>query len=214
MLAIAVQLLDLGFFRIGGESYAQDNGTFGLATMRRRHVELKPSAVILFDYVAKGRKRRVQGVADRRLYGLIRELKGREGGGERLLAYRDGDGWRDVRSQEINAYLQELAGEEFTAKDFRTWRGTVLAALALALVDPASSRAASKRAISEAVAKVAEFLGNTPAVARSAYIDPRVFDRFRAGSTIAPALKGACPDSIEATDVRGAIEEAVIDLLE
>jgi len=213
VLAGAVRLLDLGFFRIGSEEYAEDNGTFGLATMRRRHVRLEPNSLLVFDYTAKGRKRHVQAVADRSVHRLVRELKERDGAGEELLAYRDGEGWRDVRSTEINDYLKELAGEEFTAKDFRTWNGTVLAAVALALAEPPSSERARKRAISQAVAEVAGFLGNTPAVARSAYIDPRLIDHFREGVTIASALDGALPDSLEGVDVRGPIEEAVLDLL-
>jgi DNA topoisomerase-1 len=214
VLAGAVRLLDLGFFRIGSEEYAEDNGTFGLATMRRRHVRLEPNGLLVFDYTAKGRKRHVQAVADGSVHRLVRELKERDGAGEELLAYRDREGWRDVRSTEINDYLKELAGEEFTAKDFRTWNGTVLAAVALALAEPPSSERARKRAISHAVAEVAGFLGNTPAVARSAYIDPRLIDHFREGVTIASVLDGALPDSLEGVDVRGPIEEAVLDLLE
>jgi DNA topoisomerase IB len=214
VLGGAVRLLDLGFFRIGGEEYAEDNGTFGLATMRRRHVRLEPGGVVVFDFAAKGRKRHVQAVADRPVYRLVRELKERDGGGTELLVYRDGDGWRDVRSTEINDYLKQLAGEEFTAKDFRTWNGTVLAAVALALVDPPASEHARKRVISRAVSDVATFLGNTPAVARSAYIDPRVLDRFREGVTIAAALDGTSAASLDEVEVRGPIEEAVLDLLD
>ena len=214
VLGGAVRLLDLGFFRIGGEEYAEDNGTFGLATMRRRHVRLEPGGVVVFDFAAKGRKRHVQAVADRLVYRLVRELKERDGGGTELLAYRDGDGWRDVRSTEINDYLKDLAGEDFTAKDFRTWNGTVLAAVALALAHPPASERAQKQTIARAVSEVAGYLGNTPAVARSAYIDPRVLDRFREGVTIVAALDGAHAASLEEVEVRGAIEEAVLDLLD
>jgi len=211
-LACAVRLLDLGFFRIGSESYAEDNGTYGLATMRRHHIRLEQSGVLVFDYRAKGRKRHVQAVADRAVYGLVHELMERRGGGEELLAYRDGDGWRDLRSTEINEYIKELAGEGFSAKDFRTWSGTVLAAVALARAAPPGSERARQRAVSAAVTEVAEFLGNTPAVARSAYIDPRVIDRFREGVTIAAALNGKPPGPD--LDLRGPIEAAVLDLLD
>jgi DNA topoisomerase IB len=151
-------------------------------------------------------------VADRAVYGLVHELMERRGGGEELLAYRNGDGWRDVRSTEINEYVKELAGEGFSAKDFRTWSGTVLAAVALARAEPPGSERARKRAVSAAVTEVAEFLGNTPAVARSAYIDPRVIDRFREGVTIAAALNGKPPRPD--LDLRGPIEAAVLDLLD
>ena len=214
VLAGALRLLDLGLFRIGSEDYAQENGTFGLATMQRRHVRLERGGLVVFDYAAKGRKRQVQAVADRRVYFLVRALKERDGGGRELLAYREGDGWRDVRSGEINGYLKELAGEEFTAKDFRTWSGTVLAAVALAIVEPSKSETGRKRAISRAVGEVAGFLGNTPAVARSSYIDPRVVDRFREGETISAALDGARSKPLEDIDIRGKIERAVIDLLD
>jgi DNA topoisomerase I len=191
VLAGAVRLLDLGFFRIGSEEYAEENGTFGLATMRRRHARLEPRGVVVFDYPAKGKKRHVQAVADRRVYRLVRELKERQGGGAELLVYLDGEGWRDVRSRDINDYLKEVGGEGFTAKDFRTWAGTVLAVVALARAEPPTSESGRSRAISRSVAEVADLLGNTPQVARAAYIDPRVLDRFREGRTIRPAPR-AC----------------------
>lgn len=212
VLAGAVALLDLGCFRIGGEDYAADNGTFGLATLRRRHVRLNRGTRLVFDYESKGGKRHVQVVADRRLYRLVQELKEREGGGHELLAYRNGEGWADLRSSDINAYLKELAGDDFSAKDFRTWNGTVLAAVSLALEEPPRSEAARRRAISRATARAAELLGNTPAVARSAYVDPRVVDRFRRGATVRPVLDRLGVEDVD-VDVRGPIEEAVLDLL-
>jgi DNA topoisomerase IB len=113
-------------------------------------------------------------------------MRRRRGGPEDLIAYRDREGWHDVRSDEINEYIQEKVGEQFSAKDFRTWHGTVLAAAELAAVEPPSSKSAAERAIREAVKNVAERLGNTPAVCRRSYIDPKVLDRFRAGETIEP----------------------------
>ena len=133
VLAGAVRLLDRGFFRIGGENYAEENDTYGLATMQRRHVRLEPGNVIVFDYVAKGGQRRVQSVVDPQVYRLVSELKRRRGGTPDLLAYKDRGRWRDVVSSDVNAYIKDVAGEEFTAKDFRTWTATVLAAVGVAV---------------------------------------------------------------------------------
>jgi DNA topoisomerase IB len=214
VLGGAVRLLDRGLFRIGGKDYAADSGTYGLATMKKRHVRLEPGNVLVFDYPAKGGLRHVRSVVDADAYRLVRQLKERRGGGDELLAYRVGREWRDIRSSEINAYLKELAGGDFTAKDFRTWSGTVLAAVALAVRDGGSaSKTARRRTIREAVAEVAHYLGNTPAVARSAYIDPRVFDRFRAGVTIADAVGSLNGRPLEEVDVRGRIQSAVLELL-
>jgi DNA topoisomerase-1 len=213
VLGGAVRLLDLGLFRVGGERYAEDNGTFGIATMLRRHVRLGPRGIVQFDYVGKGGQRRRQRIADRRVHRLVGELKKRRGGGGELLAYENGARWKDVRSNDINDYLKELGDDQdFTAKDFRTWTGTVLAAVALARTEPPASESARKRAVSGVVAEVAEALGNTPAVARSSYIDPRVLDRYRAGVTIA-LPNGRPEEPLDTIDVRGPVERAVLDLL-
>jgi DNA topoisomerase IB len=215
VLACAVRLLDIGFFRVGSEDYAGQNGTYGLATIERRHVVLDGD-LITFDYVSKGGKRRIQSIIDPEVAEVVRALKRRRGGGPELLAYRIGRRWRDVRSEEINGYINEITGDDFTAKDFRTWNATVLAALSLALAaDRATSKTARKRTMASAVRQVAEFLGNTPAVCRNSYIDPRVFDRFRGGITIRQAV-----GEVESVDpetmplLQGKIEEAVLDLLE
>jgi len=215
LLACAVRLLDIGFFRVGSEDYAGENGTYGLATIEKRHVSLDGD-LITFDYVSKGGKRRVQSVLDPDAAAVVRGLKRRRGGGPELLAYRDDRRWKDVRSEDINEYIKEITGEEFTAKDFRTWNATVLAALSLALAaGRGTSKTARKRTMASAVRQVAEFLGNTPAVCRSSYIDPRVFDRFRGGITIRQAV-----GEVESVDpgtmpmLHGMIEQAVLDLLE
>ena len=215
VLACAVRLLDRGFFRIGTEEYAEDNGTYGLATMLKGHARLGEGGIITFDYASKGGKRRVQSLVDRDVYRVVEALKKRRGGGPELLAYKDGRRWVDVRSDDINDYLKAVTKDEFSAKDFRTWNATVLAALALAVSgEAASSPTARKRAISRAVGEVAHHLGNTPAVCRASYIDPRVFDRYRDGLTIGGALAelGDVDEGEPAT--QGAIEEAVLDLLE
>jgi DNA topoisomerase-1 len=214
VLAGAVRLLDRGFFRVGGEEYANDNRSYGLATLERRHVELAAEGVLVFDYVAKSGKRRVQAVVDHDVYELVAALKRRRGGGRGLLAHKNGR-WVDVRSTDINEYLKEIAQDDFSAKDFRTWHATVLAAVALAVSTAATSPTARKRAMSRAVQEVARYLGNTPAVCRSSYIDPRVFDRYRAGVTISSALDGLAElDQERAPATQGPIEAAVLDLLE
>src|SRR3954464_14880326 len=142
------------------------------------------------------------------------QLKKRRGGSHELLAYRDGRRWRELKSADINVYVKEVTGGDFSAKDFRTWNATVLAAVALAVSGPAAqvSQRARKRAIKRAVQEVAHYLGNTPAVARASYIDPRVFDRFEGGLTIG----GVLTDLGEEGDIgspQGPAEEAVLDLL-
>jgi DNA topoisomerase-1 len=212
VLAAATRLLDRGFFRIGSEDYAVTNETYGLATLRKNHVRLRDS-VILFDYPAKHGKRRIQAVVDPEVAEVIAQLKRRRGGGNELLAYRRGRRWLDIRSPDINAYLKEATGIDVSAKDFRTWGATVLAAVALAVAAPnRTSKTARKRAMTRAVKEVAGYLGNTPAVARSSYIDPRVFERFEDGMTIGPALSQLGEDE-DSTAIQGPAEEAVLDLL-
>ncbi|MEX2194683.1 MAG: hypothetical protein WD844_05295 [Thermoleophilaceae bacterium] len=214
VLACAVRLLDRGFFRIGSEGYAEDNGTYGLATMRKDHVTLEPDGRLTFDYPAKGGARRIQAVVDPDVRKVVEELKRRRGGGEELLAYKDGRRWRDVRSDDINAYLRDVAGHDCSAKDFRTWSATLLAAVGVAVSAEAASgsKTGRRRAIKRAIDEVARYLGNTPAVCRASYIDPRVFDRFNSGWTIAPVL-GEVGD-LSDPSVRETVEEAVLDLLE
>jgi DNA topoisomerase-1 len=214
VLACAVRLLDRGFFRIGSESYAEENKTYGLATMQRRHVSLEGNGVIRFDYTSKGGKRRVQSIVDPDVYRVVAALKRRPNG--RLLAYRANGHWADVTSNDINEYIKRTSRDErFSAKDFRTWNATVLAAVALAVSGAAHrSPSAQKRAITRAVAEVAHYLGNTPAVARASYIDPRVFDRFRDGLTIGGALTKLGDVEPGEPATQGAIEKAVLDLLD
>ncbi len=130
-LATAVRLLDLGFFRIGGEEYAETNESYGLATLRRDHVH-REGEEIVFDFPAKSNQRRIQSIGDAAAIAALEAMRSRRGGPEDLLAWRDGRRWRDVRSGDINDYIQDAIGTEFSAKDFRTWSGTVLAAAALA----------------------------------------------------------------------------------
>src|SRR3954452_23709999 len=132
VLACATRLLDLGFFRIGTEGYAEENQTYGLATIRKRHVRLAGD-VVTFDYTAKGGKRRIQSVVDPAVAEVIAALKQRRSGGAELLAYRIDGRWSDIKSTDINDWIKARTGGDFTAKDFRTWSATVLAAIALAV---------------------------------------------------------------------------------
>jgi DNA topoisomerase-1 len=211
VLACAVRLLDLGFFRIGSEDYAERNESYGLTTMLREHVTVGEHDVI-FDFPAKSGQRRVQAIADPEALALLAALKRRRTGSQ-LLAYRAVDGWRELTAEEVNAYLKRKSGGPFTAKDFRTWNATVLAAVVLAGAEDTRGRAAREREVKQAIKTVAAFLGNTPAVCRASYVDPRVIDRFDAGVTIAPVIGEEGPDLGKAR-VRARVEGAVLELLE
>jgi DNA topoisomerase IB len=213
VLACSVRLLDRGFFRVGGEDYAVENETYGLATMRKEHVRFTNGSLV-FDYPAKSGQRRVQSIVDEQVHEIVAALKRRRGGEPELLAYKEGTRWRDIKSADINAYVKEVTGGDFSAKDFRTWNATVLAAVALAVSGPATkaSKTARKRAKTRAVKEVAHYLGNTPAVCRASYIDPRVFDRFDAGLTIGGVLVEV-GDENDLDSLHGPVEEAVLDLI-
>ncbi len=211
VLACAVRLLDLGFFRIGSEDYAERNESYGLSTMLREHVTIGEREAI-FDFPAKSGQRRVQAIADPEALALLAVLKRRRTGSQ-LLAYRTANSWHELTADEVNAYLKRRSGGPFTAKDFRTWNATVLAAAALASADGAHGRAAREREVKRAIKTVAAYLGNTPAVCRASYVDPRVIDRFHAGVTIAPAIGQSGPDLGKAR-VRARVERAVLELLQ
>jgi DNA topoisomerase I len=217
VLACAARLLDLGFFRIGSEDYAQRNESYGLTTMLREHVAIEQDGLV-FDFPAKSGQRRVQAVADADSLAVVAALKRRRSG-ERLLAYRNGHGWSELRAEEVNEYIKQSMGQEFTAKDFRTWNATVLAAIALAARAGEDVRGHSReRAVSAAIKTVAAYLGNTPAVCRASYVDPRVIDSFKSGETIRPALAGLPDGPADGPDlarprVRRRIESAVLRLL-
>jgi DNA topoisomerase IB len=216
-LATAFRLLDLGFFRVGGEVYAAENGSFGLATLRREHVRIQGDSVV-FEYLAKSGQHRRVTVTDAAVLDVVRILKRRRGGGPELLAWRDATGWRDLTSEDVNVYVKEVVGSDASAKDFRTWHATVLAAVALARAPvPPRSVTAARREVTSAIRAVSERLGNTPAVCRASYVDPRVIDRYHGGTTIAdvpstPGAAGEGPGGLpDVTDE--AVERAVLDLL-
>jgi DNA topoisomerase-1 len=211
VLATAARLLDRAFFRVGGESYADQNGSYGLATIRTSQVHVR-GATITFDYVAKGGVRRRTILEDPEAAAVIRALKRR--GGE-LLAWKGGGRWHDVRSTDINAYIKEHVGDEFSAKDFRTWHATVLAAVVLSGKDAEATTVTSRRRLASAAIKdVAGYLGNTPAVCRASYVDPRVIDRFLDEETIGEDLAGIGAGELADPAVQARLEAAVLDLLE
>jgi DNA topoisomerase IB len=214
VIACALRLLDIGAFRVGNEAYAEDNGGLGLATVARRHVTVSGHS-LMFDYPAKGGARRVQRIEDDASAIVVAQLKARRRGGGQLFAYRAEGRWRDLRSDDINRYLKDELGEQFSAKDFRTWNATVMAAVTLSTEGTdVKSRTGRQRRIRGAVAAVAELLGNTPAVARRSYIDPRVLDRYLAGETIAPVLERIGELDVANDSVRNRVERAVLGLLD
>jgi DNA topoisomerase IB len=214
VLACSVRLLDLGFFRIGSDDYAERNESFGLTTMLREHVTIEQD-LLVFDFPAKSGQQRVQAIADGEALAVVADLKRRRSGSQ-LLAYREGARWSELRAEDVNDYIKRCSGGEFTAKDFRTWNATVLAAVALG--DPPErpkARGARDRAVASAIKTVAAYLGNTPAVCRASYVDPRVIDRYHAGVTIGEtlqALPAGEPDLADAR-IRRRVESAVLELL-
>ncbi|ANS78469.1 Hypothetical protein SGUI_1073 [Serinicoccus hydrothermalis] len=186
--AVAVRLLDLGYFRIGSDVYTDAHGSFGLTTLERRHVRARGD-VLVFRFVGKSGVEHTVEIDDADVIAALDRMRRRRSGA-RLLAYQDGRRWIDLDAAAVNVYLDELLGGELTAKDFRTWHATVLAATSLALSEEAGDTQASrKRAVKAAVEEVAAYLGNTPTVARSSYIDPRVIDLYEHGTTIAEAAR-------------------------
>ncbi|MGK2933468.1 MAG: DNA topoisomerase IB [Solirubrobacterales bacterium] len=184
VIACAVRLMDLGFFRIGSEQYAEENETYGVATILRSHVSLLEGDGVRFEYSAKGSQERIQDVEDPDVRQVAEAMLRRRSGPDDFLAYKEGRSWVDIRSGDINEYIQRYARETSSAKDFRTWNGTVLAAVELAVGVMPDSKRGRERRIREAVEVVSEHLGNTPAVCRASYIDPRLLDRFRNGHRI------------------------------
>jgi DNA topoisomerase I len=190
VLALALHLVDLGYFRAGGEQYAQENESHGLATLLCEHVTVRRGAVA-FDFPAKSGVRRVMEIEDPAVVQAVRSLLRRTCPSERFLVVRNGSGWSDVHADDLNARFKELLGEDYTVKDLRTWHGTVLAAEAFVDADPPVSKKVIKRVESAVMKEVSEGLGNTPAVARTSYVDPRVVTGYERGLTIATAAKRA-----------------------
>ena len=182
--AVAVRLLDLGYFRIGNDVYTDANGSFGLTTLERQHVR-KVGEGLVFAFDGKSGVSQKVTIRDQDVAAAIGEMRRRRTTSKRVLAYRTDSGWRDLEAPDVNAYLRDLFDAEVTAKDFRTWHATVHAAVALASSpEPGDTQASRKRAVKEAVEQVSDYLGNTPTIAKNSYVDPRVIDRYERGETI------------------------------
>ena len=212
VLATVVRLLETTLIRVGNAEYARENRSFGLTTIRHRHVEVNGST-IAFEFRGKGGRVHKVTTRDRRLARIVRachELPGQE-----LFQYLDEDGGRrDVDSADVNAYLQEITGEPFTAKDFRTWAGTVLASLALSEFASFDTQAAAKRHVTRAIEHVANHLGNTVAVCRRSYIHPAILNSYLDGSLLR-FLKGRVEEALrEELDGLTGEEAAVLAFLQ
>ena len=179
VLATAVRLLEVTLIRVGNAQYAKQNRSYGLTTLHKRHLEVD-GAALTFAFKGKSGVEHEVRVRDRRLATVVRGL--RDLPGQHLFKYRDADGdLCPITSDDVNAYIREAMGEQFSAKDFRTWAGTVSAARALRELEPPSSPTEAKRRITVCVKAVAGLLGNTPTVCRSSYVHPRVFELFEKG---------------------------------
>jgi DNA topoisomerase-1 len=208
--ATAVRLLDRGYFRIGSDAYADDEGGFGLTTLERRHVRRR-GKVLVFKFLGKSGVEHTIEIDDPLAIEAVESMRRRRSKDERLMAYKELRRWLALDAARVNEYLRESTGGEMTAKDFRTWHATVLAAAALAESDePGDTKASRKRAVRKAMVEVAEYLGNTPAIARSSYVDPRVIDRYESGTTISSATRRRYKTPEER---QAALERAVLRLL-
>lgn len=209
VMAAAFRVLDIASLRVGSESYAADHETFGLATMRRADVAIHGNR-IEFGFVGKGGIRQAQSFTNPSLARTLAELLGRKDPSPELFAWQDDSGWRDVTSSDVNSFIKDVTRGEFTAKDFRTWNATVLMAQVLALSEPAQSERARTKAIAASYEVVAEYLGNTPAIARTSYVDTRVVDLYRDGVVLPRAV---LPTSDRRLPIHGRVERAVLRML-
>jgi DNA topoisomerase I len=205
----ALRLLDRGQFRTGSEEYAAENGTHGVSTLERSHVSVRGDTVT-FAFPAKSGQFREATVDDAQIASLVRSLRRTRGGSDRLLRWRDADGWHDLTAQDLNDALREIVGDGFTVKDLRTWAATVRAALYLAGLPNPTTKRETQRQQQEACDEVADLLGNTRAVARGSYIDPAVFELHQQGKLHQPmrrALSAADRRRLEAGDL-----DALVDI--
>lgn len=197
--ASAVRLIDLGLFRLGGERYADLDHHYGAATLEKRHVSVGRSSAV-FEYVAKEGKRRAVSITDRALHATVSALAQSDNGLDALFCWQDGDTWHPLHSHDVSAYIASRAGGHYTAKEFRTWNATVLMALLLANAGPPVSARKGAATINAAIRSVGEWLGDTPAVTRSSYIDPRVISRYASDGGLAgvPVLTPRLPAGSQA----------------
>ncbi|GAA0998404.1 DNA topoisomerase IB [Subtercola frigoramans] len=195
-LAAAFRMLDTGSLRVGSERYAEQHGSFGLSTLLCAHAAVRGETITL-KFPAKSGQEWESDIHDAELALILAGLK-RRGANAHLLAYRDGVRWRPLVATDINSYVQEQTGGQFTAKDFRTLHGTVAAAVSLAKTGPQASKTARSRAIAQSMRDAAAVLGNTPAIARKSYVDPRLVDKYDEGITIDPSRLGSAETEVRA----------------
>jgi DNA topoisomerase-1 len=201
--ALSLRLLDIGLLRVGSDRYARDNHHYGLTTLRRHNLRITPSEAI-FDYVGKAGKRHRLAITDAQALEVLATLKRRRQGPEELLVFRGAHGWNRIHREDVNNFLRAESGGPFSAKEYRTWNATVIAAATLAARQPRVANAAGV-----ASKTVAEALGNTPTIARKAYIDTRVFEHYATGEMI--SLSGLPADPWRA---RSHIESRVLAMLD
>ncbi len=179
VMATIVSIMDRTYIRVGNDTYAKENQSYGLTTLRSKHTDVRGS-MVTFTFTGKSGKHHIKRIGDRTLARIIRQLDNLPG--YEVFKYYDESGqMRDVKSNDVNAYIKEAMGEEFSAKDFRTWAGTLTASAELAVAERCESERERKKAVTACVKKVARKLGNTPAIARSSYIDPRIIQKFMDG---------------------------------
>jgi DNA topoisomerase-1 len=195
----AVRLIDLGLFRIGGEKYAELDHHYGATTLQKRHVTVTRDRVI-FDFIAKEGKHRTVSVTDEMVRPTVRALVRADNGLDTLFSYQRDGAWHALHSYDVSNYIATRAGAHFTAKEFRTWNATVLMALALANAGPSPAARSRKSVIAAGIREVADWLGDTPAVARSSYVDPRLIGRYEADGELPtiPAAPAMLPAPAEA----------------
>jgi DNA topoisomerase-1 len=210
VLATVARLLELTLIRVGNDEYARENNSYGLTTMRNRHVRVA-GGKIQFTFRGKSGKRHEISVHDKRLAKIVRRCQDMPG--QELFEYEESDGTvRNVNSEDVNSYLRDIAGANYTAKDFRTWAGTTLAAIALKEFEGVTSGALARKNIVTAIEAVARMLGNTPAVCRKCYIHPEILNSYLAGQTIA-TIQQRLSSNINRSQSRLKPEEAAVIVL-
>lgn len=210
VLACVVQLMDKAYFRVGNEVYAKENQSYGLTTLRSKHTRVWGDTII-FDFIGKSGQAHLKKVTDKRLAQIVKKLDDLPG--YEIFKYTDEDGQiHDIHSDDVNEYIKEVMGEEFSAKDFRTWGGTLLASMELSQTERSHHINERKKAVTECVKRVAQKLGNTPAIARASYIDPRVIKAYVDTNDLYKVREAV--KSLKRADYLTADEHCVLNLLE
>ncbi len=208
-LAAAVRMVDLGCFRLGDDFYTEQNGSYGLTTLERRHVR-HTDAGCVYTFVGKSGVEHEITLSDAPLCQVVHLMTRRRAPESRLLSVKVGRRWVALQPEDINDHIRELFGLEVTAKDFRTWHATVHVARELGSAKPATSKTGRAKVVRAAIVGASELLGNTPTVARSSYVDPRVIDLYESDTTIATRLARLDKDADKARDQ---VDRAVVKLL-